>query len=137
LRTVYTATLVGENSKLGQTNIVANYNIAANPKRTTQVLFRLYINKMYITSRTVKELQASFTILQFLPTYNIAQREDENFIMIYDQQKENAGYTQAYNQGLQLLLQGIIPQSEKRHPEENYWAMMQIFDNTIADKALF
>ncbi|CAG8855488.1 8944_t:CDS:2, partial [Gigaspora margarita] len=46
----------------------------------------------------VKELQASFTILRFLPTYNITQREDKSFIMTYNQQKENAGYTQEYNQ---------------------------------------
>ncbi|CAG8768100.1 1714_t:CDS:2, partial [Gigaspora margarita] len=62
---------------------------------------------------------------------------DENFIMTYDQQKENAEYTQAYNQGLQLLLQGIIPQPGERYPEENYWAMMQIFNNNIANETTF
>ncbi|CAG8854706.1 7387_t:CDS:2, partial [Gigaspora margarita] len=69
-----------------------------NPPRSEQVLFRLYMDKLYITSGTVKELQASFTTLRFLPTYNIAQREDESFIMTYNQQKENVGYTQEYNQ---------------------------------------
>ncbi|CAG8757191.1 17100_t:CDS:2 [Gigaspora margarita] len=74
---------------------------------------------------------------QFLPKYNIAQWEDENFIMTYNQQKENAGYTQVYNQGLQLLLQGMIPQPGERHPEKNYWAMMQIFNRNITDELQF
>ncbi|CAG8847558.1 33154_t:CDS:2, partial [Gigaspora margarita] len=82
-------------------------------------------------------LQASFTTLRFLPTYNIAQREDKSFIMTYNQQKENAGYTQEYNQGLQLLLQAMIPQPGERHQEENYWAMMQLFDRNISNENAF
>ncbi|CAG8843964.1 22387_t:CDS:1, partial [Gigaspora margarita] len=108
-----------------------------NPPRSEQVSFRLYMDKLYITSGTVKELQASFTTLRFLPIYNIAQKEDESFIITYNQQKENAGYTQEYNQGLQLLLQAMIPQLGERHQEENYWAMMQLFDRNISNETSF
>ncbi|CAG8856141.1 28350_t:CDS:1, partial [Gigaspora margarita] len=62
---------------------------------------------------------------------------DESFIMTYNQQKENAGYTQEYNQGLQLLLQAMIPQPGERHQEENYWAMMQLFDRNISNEGSF
>ncbi|CAG8833406.1 33217_t:CDS:1, partial [Gigaspora margarita] len=92
------------NIKPGQDIFGADWLATNNLPRSEQVSFRLYMDKLYITSRTVKELQASFTILRFLPTYNITQREDESFIMTYNQQKKNTGYTQEYNQGLQLLL---------------------------------
>ncbi|CAG8857122.1 26929_t:CDS:1, partial [Gigaspora margarita] len=46
-------------------------------------------------------------------------------------------YTQEYNQGLQLLLQAMIPQPGERHQEENYWAMMQLFDRNITNEGSF
>ncbi|CAG8640626.1 26976_t:CDS:2, partial [Gigaspora margarita] len=124
-------------TKPGQDIFGANWADTNNPPRSEQVSFRLYMDKLYITSGTVKELQASFTTPRFLPTYNIAQREDESFIMTYNQQKENAGYTQEYNQGLQLLLQAMIPQPGERHQKENYWAMMQLFDKNISNEIAF
>ncbi|CAG8846638.1 7595_t:CDS:1, partial [Gigaspora margarita] len=125
------------NTKPGQDIFGADWLDTNNPPRSEQVSFRLYMDKLYITSGIVKELQANFTTLRFLPTYNIAQRENESFIMTYNQQKENAGYIQEYNQGLQLLLQAMIPQPGKRHQEENYWAMMQLFDRNITNEMAF
>ncbi|CAG8856735.1 32587_t:CDS:1, partial [Gigaspora margarita] len=46
-------------------------------------------------------------------------------------------YTQEYNQGLQLLLQAMIPQPGERHQKENYWAMMQLFDRNISNEGSF
>ncbi|CAG8855836.1 45585_t:CDS:1 [Gigaspora margarita] len=85
------------NTKPGQDIFGADWVDTNNLPRSEQVLFRLYMDKLYITSGTVKELQASFTTLRFLPIYFIAQREDKSFIITYNQQKENAGYTQEYN----------------------------------------
>ncbi|CAG8847835.1 32283_t:CDS:1, partial [Gigaspora margarita] len=38
---------------------------------------------------------------------------------------------------LQLLLQAMIPQLGERHQEENYWAMMQLFDRNISNETAF
>ncbi|CAG8855051.1 14535_t:CDS:1, partial [Gigaspora margarita] len=62
-------------TKPGQDIFGADWVATNNPPRSEQVSFKLYMDKLYITSRTVKELQASFTTLRFLPIYNIAQEK--------------------------------------------------------------
>ncbi|CAG8855576.1 15667_t:CDS:2, partial [Gigaspora margarita] len=72
-------------------NIHYNYN-------TTKPGQDIFGADWVATSNPPRSEQAKLTTLRFLPTCNIAQREEESFIMTYNQQKENAGYTQEYNQ---------------------------------------